>query len=151
MLEMKVNSGFNLLELLVTLTIVGILAAIGVPSFNVLIENQRIRSASNDLIASLNFARSEAITKNTAVTMTQVTGGWVNGWTVSAAGGTVQNADGFGGVAVTASTTTFQYNSDGRTTSAVTVSLVPSSGNSGRAKCVTVSLSGKPTSESGEC
>lgn len=151
MLEMKMSSGFNLLELLVTLTIVGILAAIGVPSFNVLIENQRIRSAGNDVISSLNFARSEAVTRNTAVTMAQVTGGWVNGWVVSVGAETLQTSDGLDGVTVTASATTFQYGSDGRTTTSVTFSLVPSSGESSRARCVSVSLSGKATSESGEC
>jgi type IV fimbrial biogenesis protein FimT len=62
-------SGFTLVELMVTLFIASILLAVGVPSFNRMMITSRVTAQSNELVAALNFARSEAIKRNVSMTL----------------------------------------------------------------------------------
>lgn len=55
------KSGFTLIELIVTLTIAGILFALAGPAMQSFVQNQRLSSYANEIIADLNYARSEAI------------------------------------------------------------------------------------------
>jgi len=55
------HNGFTLIELVVALAVLGILVAIGLPSFNAAIANSRISSQYNDTIGALFIARSEAV------------------------------------------------------------------------------------------
>lgn len=61
--------GFSLLELMITLTVAGILLVIAVPSFRDLIHRNQVSSASNELLASLAYARTEAISRGQLVSM----------------------------------------------------------------------------------
>ncbi len=65
----KNNSGFTLIELMVTVAIVGIFASIALPSFSNLIESNRISTATNELVSNLHFARSEALKRRNTVTV----------------------------------------------------------------------------------
>jgi type IV fimbrial biogenesis protein FimT len=55
------NRGFTLIELLVTLTVAAILMSVAIPAFNNFVRNDRDIGQVNSLVASFNYARSEAV------------------------------------------------------------------------------------------
>lgn len=84
----KQNHGVTLVELLVALSILGILLSVGVPSFNQFSTNSRLNSYINSLHSNLALARSEAIKRNGRVVICKSSngsscsnsGGWNQGW-----------------------------------------------------------------------
>lgn len=70
------GKGFTLIELMIAVAIVGILAAIAMPSFTYTIQNNRVKTAATDMHLSLLLARSEAIKRNDDVVLATATGGW---------------------------------------------------------------------------
>ena len=62
-------SGFTIMELMLTLTLGAILMAVAVPMFNTVTANNRLIAQSNEFVSMVNFARSEAITRNMAITL----------------------------------------------------------------------------------
>ena len=79
----KHNKGFTLIEMMVTVAVLAIILGIGVPSFQGLIERNRVSTATDKLFSALTTARSEAIRLGQDVRVTQATGGWRNGWTIA--------------------------------------------------------------------
>lgn len=88
---LKKQSGFTLIELLTTVIIIGVVLAIGVPSFREIIQNQRMGTQINELVSDLQYARSEAIKRNSTIStcMRNVAGtaciggaSWLGGWLV---------------------------------------------------------------------
>lgn len=59
--------GFTLIELMVTVAVAAILLAIATPSFTSIINSNRLTSASNEMVATLQAARMEAVRLNTTV------------------------------------------------------------------------------------
>lgn len=57
------DAGFSLVEVMVTVAVLAIILAIGIPSFQSFFENSRLNRANDDFIAAVNLARSEAITR----------------------------------------------------------------------------------------
>lgn len=54
------NHGFTLVELMVTVAILAILATIAFPSFQASLRSNRLATTTNELVAGLSLARSEA-------------------------------------------------------------------------------------------
>jgi Tfp pilus assembly protein FimT len=54
---------------MVTLVVVGIILGFGLPGFQQLVQNNRMTSTANDLLAALNVARSEAVKRATPVSI----------------------------------------------------------------------------------
>ncbi|MEO9089061.1 MAG: GspH/FimT family pseudopilin [Rhodanobacter sp.] len=63
------SKGFTLVELMVTIAVVAILLAIALPSFRTAIQRNRVAAASNDLLASISYARTTAIYRHQLVSM----------------------------------------------------------------------------------
>lgn len=59
--------GFTLVELMVTVAVAAILMAIATPSFTSIINSNRLTSAANEMVATLQTARMEAVRLNTTV------------------------------------------------------------------------------------
>ena len=57
----RFDSGFTLVELMIVVTIMVVLIAIGVPSYQSLITSNNIAAESNSLLGDLQYARSQAI------------------------------------------------------------------------------------------
>lgn len=92
-------AGLTLIELMVTLSIVAILAAIAVPSFNSFFISSRAQSETASFVEALSYARSEAVRRGATVTLQAASGtDWHQGWTVVTPGGeTLRSHGGFAG------------------------------------------------------
>lgn len=78
---MKVARGFTAVELMVTVAVIAIVAALAAPSFNTMIQSSRLTAGANDLVAALQLARMEAIRSNGRVDVCPSTNGTACGGT----------------------------------------------------------------------
>ena len=69
------SRGFTLVELMVTVVVLAVLMGIALPSFRGVIVSNKLSSQSNELLASLQYARSESVRRNVRVTFCQSANG----------------------------------------------------------------------------
>jgi type IV fimbrial biogenesis protein FimT len=155
--------GFTLIEMMVVVFIIAILATMGFPAMNRMLSTQAVRSAAYDLFADLVYARSEAITRGTSVTITGVAGtDWKQGWTITeAAGGTTlrESPARSSKLSFTASQAAVTFDRSGRAQNAAAVNfaITPSGDYDANTvqvhqkRCVKLDPSGRPRSAEGVC
>lgn len=78
------SGGFSLVELIVTMVVLAITVAVSVPMFTGMVNNGRLVSNANELVAAMQTARSEAIRRNVRTILCHS----ADGATCSAAPGT---------------------------------------------------------------
>jgi type IV fimbrial biogenesis protein FimT len=155
-LRARLQQGLTLIEMMVVISILGILLAIATPSFSEALLSSKLRSYANNLVASVHLARSEAIKNNAVVRLcasnngTSCTGDWQNGWIVIKADDTViesQQATSDGYLITEAggkNTLNFQSTGIGSTQATLTICrATPYLGNQER--LVSISATGKPS------
>lgn len=71
----RIARGFTLVELMVTLAVIAILAVVAMPSMTAVINNSRLSGQAEELVASIQLARAEAVRRNARVTICPSTNG----------------------------------------------------------------------------
>lgn len=66
---MRKIQGFTLIELIVTIAVVAIIATIAAPSFGEMLTKQNLNRSTQDLVSTLNAARSTAVLERREVTV----------------------------------------------------------------------------------
>ncbi len=71
----RAASGVTLVELVVTLAVAAILAAVAMPSFTSLVRGNRLKSSANEMVATLQTAKVAAISRQARVSVCPSTDG----------------------------------------------------------------------------
>ncbi len=75
--------GFTIIELMLTIAVLAVLLALGVPNLQQAIINNRLTTEVNSLVAGLQYARSEALRRNAVVAIGAAGNDWTStGWKV---------------------------------------------------------------------
>ena len=163
------GGGFTLVELMIALTVLGILVAAGLPSLANLVRDQRIKTATSDVYVSLIYARSEAIKRNDRVVVCSAnstldgcanSSNWAAGWIVfldtdangfpSTASDILRKNNALSNVTVNGTATNATYMRDGRLNAAVGNFTVSSPDNPSLTKrCIRMDPSGRPNIQVG--
>ena len=156
-------NGFTAIELMVVVAIVAVLAALAGPSFTPMIERWRVRQTAEALQSSIYLARSEAIRRNTAVTLSATASNltqnhWELGWQIWVdrnGNGTLDNGEllrlfpdmGAGTLVSNTSLVRFSGNGflDGRQQVALVFSLQPPECAQEASRDITITPAGRPS------
>jgi len=97
----KKQKAFTLIELLITLVILGIVLGLAMPSFTKQAINNSSLTLGSDLVSAINFARQEAVKRGKRVSLCPSANGttcltsadWAKGWLVFEDGATSDGID----------------------------------------------------------
>lgn len=76
MLSFPAQQGVSLIELMIGLVVLGVLLALGVPSYATWIQNSQVRAAAESVANALQLARAEAVRRNSLVSFTLTGNNW---------------------------------------------------------------------------
>jgi type IV fimbrial biogenesis protein FimT len=161
------NAGFTLLELMVTIAILAVLIALGMPSFQDSLRSNRAVTTTNELLASLSLARTEAIRGLGAAgvcasadgancqTSTDWSGGWMV-WREERVGAvlvrtTVRYVQSKSQMTVTGPNDGIIFTTQGRSQTGATQFNLSPTGVTGFSKCVLVNVTGQTRSTKAAC
>ena len=162
----KAQRGFTLLELMIALTVFGLLLGLAVPTFREAIRNNRTTTQTNEFVTSLNYARSEALKRSNPVTVCSSTDGatcsgstsWSTGWIAfvdTNANGTLDGAEvslqqwpaAQTGITLDSTVRSFvRYASTGMSSGAETFNLIPTGCSGDHARQIAISTTGRVAS-----
>jgi len=166
------NRGVTLIELMVSITVVGILLGLSVPTFREFTRNNSVTAVQNELVTSFNLARSEALRRNRPVSVCASADGaacgdettWQTGWLAFTDRGTAGTIDGDDVILQawqnTNTTLTFlttgpsyfvQYASTGMSTAAMTIDVSWSDCTGLKKRRVAVTATGAITGRIVDC
>ncbi|WP_438951551.1 GspH/FimT family pseudopilin [Porticoccus sp.] len=161
------QSGFTLIELMISIVILAVLLGLAAPAFIELVRDNRIQTSADQFFTSLILARSEALKRNQPVVMCKSTDGencttaddWAGGWLTYAD----ENADGAldsgepvinaqqglpGGYTLTTKGSSFTnqltYRQDGSASGFDTFVLCDAKGDTASAKEIVINIVGRP-------
>jgi type IV fimbrial biogenesis protein FimT len=172
------QAGFTLVELIITLVIGGIIMTQAVPSFANMIASNRLVTQTNDLVADIHLARSEAATRGTQVILcrsgnsratTPSCGGtnktWTTGWLLYVENDDITGFLASGGdtllrigqpahsvvtvMSDTAGNTSLTYNADGTAGSTAVFAICDANGGTTTGRQININLVGRPRLTSG--
>ena len=135
------QTGFTLIELMITLALAAIILTMGIPSFSTMIMNNRLTAQTNQFVTAMNFARSEAIKRRTTMSVNATAGGgagdeWGPGWSVVDGGGTTLRVfpalEGSSTLDADADVAAFTYQPSGRSNAGTLTMCDDRSGETGR-------------------
>ena len=150
-------SGMTLIELLIGFVLVGVLLALGVPSFSAWMQNLQVRNAAESIFNGLQLARASAVQRNKSVSFTMA--GPDSSWAVTidtpdialAESATVQTrsaAEGTPNAVVATTSSTIRFNGLGATSlpGAATIQVTnpvggTCAGSGGSMRCLNVTVS----------
>jgi type IV fimbrial biogenesis protein FimT len=78
-MKKTLNAGFTLIELMIVIAIIAIIAALAVPSYQDMLERNRLKEAAESLASDMRFARTEAIKKSKDLRLTLIAATWCYG------------------------------------------------------------------------
>jgi type IV fimbrial biogenesis protein FimT len=147
-------AGFTLVEMLTVVVIIALLSSIAAPSFVQLVASQRLKGASSDLFSALLRARSEAIKRNTEVSLTPAAANqWQSGWTIPNPADSGNKLDDHGPLAglTVSGPAGVVFLANGRVKGASAPSFQLSVAGVPQPRCVNVDLSGRPYQKPKAC
>lgn len=153
MVAVRKQSGFTLIEMMVAVMILFLLATIALPNYVQFMRNQRVKTASFDVFSTLVLARSEAVTRNTTVTVSPQSGtnDWTAGWRVMVGAETLRRQEALPSITMTGPTAV-SYNGSGRLTANLPSGIqITASGTGASVRCITVDPSGRPVTKAVSC
>jgi len=150
--SLNLSSGFTMVELLVVIGVISIFLAFVGPAMSGMVATQQVRAASYDLHATLNIARSEALTRNASVTVEAIEGDWARGWSVTeAAGSVLRRQSAYPRVSLSGPARVI-FSGDGRPdTSATPFAVTSADAAAGDYRCVRLRLNGRSAIDRGTC
>jgi type IV fimbrial biogenesis protein FimT len=74
------QAGVTMLEVMMGLSVASVLTSAAVPAFDHLLSSRHLAPTTNELVATLNLARSEALARSARVAVAARDANWANGW-----------------------------------------------------------------------
>jgi type IV fimbrial biogenesis protein FimT len=156
------QAGFTLLELMVSITVLGILLSLAVPAFTSMIRNNQLVSQNNEFVGALNYTRSEAVKRSADVTACSSTDGascaastnWATGVVVfvdANANGTFDSGETIlqaypatlNAITLTSTVNFVRYSASGVSSAAATFTLQRVGCTQNNARSITISVTGR--------
>lgn len=133
--------------------VIAVIAAIAAPGMRSFAATQRVKSLAYDLTADLLLARSEALKRNTSVTIAKTGSTWGSGWAVASGADNISTRNAIDAALTFGSApTSITFDVNGRSAAQVRMSVSSPDATSDTSKrCIELDLSGRAKSKVGLC